>query len=115
MSESPSCSKIGLSASVTIPPAQGPQLKETTRQLRKAGRLLLCPLVENSLAAAYATWPARPNRAVDEEKSNQGSEADRSQLNRLCKSLDLGPVDQSNWASGLIDDLAVCEHAGCRE
>ncbi len=64
MSDSPSCSNIGLSASVTIPPAHGPQLNETTRQLLSSQRLLLRPLVEVLVRRGISdlAGPAEPSR-----------------------------------------------------
>ena len=77
MSESPSCSKIGLSAAVTMPPAQGPQLKETTRQLGKKQGLLLGPLVEVLVGGRIGDLARLVRIALKTKKKEPGARANR--------------------------------------
>ena len=98
---------------MTIPPAHGPQLNETTRQcgIRTAARW--AHLLRYSFAAAYATWPGRPNRAVDDEKrTRSSSDCGLDRPEHVVQALDLGLVDQIELRIGLIGDLAIGEDAG---
>ena len=112
MSDSPSCSKIGLSAVGDHAPGPGAPVEGNDAAARQTRACCWAHLLRYSLAAAYATWPGAAETGGRRRKKDQ--ERERIGIDRpkeMMKALDLGLVDQVELSIGLIDDLAVGEDA----